>query len=49
MSEGLSGTGFWAEIKQILGHHNTISNSVGGIEGGSNIADMFQEKIYVII
>jgi len=44
MSEGLSGTGFWAEIKQILGCHNTMPNTVDDIEGGSNIADIFQEK-----
>ena len=43
MFEVLSGTGFWAEIKRILGHHNTMPNIVDGIEGGSNIANIFQE------
>jgi len=44
MSEGLLGTGFWAEIKWILGHHNTLPNTIDAIQGGSNIADIFQEK-----
>jgi hypothetical protein len=48
ISEGLSGTCFWAETKQIIGLHNTLPNTVGGVQGSSNIADIFQEK-YVII
>ena len=42
--EGLSGTGLWTEIKQILCHQNTMPNTVDGNEGDSNIADIFQEK-----
>ena len=48
MSESLSGTVFWTEIKQILGHDNTMPNTVDGIEGGSNTADIFQEKYAII-
>ena len=44
ISEGSSGTGFCAKIKRILGHHNTKPNKVDGIEGSSNIADIFQKK-----
>ena len=44
MSESLSGTGFWAEIKRILGYHSSLPNTVDGVQGGSNIADIFQEK-----
>ena len=44
MSEHLSDTGFWAKIKHILGHHNTMPNTIDGIVDGSNIADIFQEK-----
>jgi len=44
MSEGLSGTGVWGEIKRILGHHNALPNTVDGKQGGFDIADIFQEK-----
>jgi len=50
--EGLSGTGLWTEIKQILGHHNTLPNTVDDIEGGFNITDIFQKKYkshYIIV
>ena len=44
ISEGLSGTGFWAEIKQIFGHQNTLPKILDGFEDSSKIADTFQEQ-----
>ncbi len=44
MSDGLSGSGFWSEVKRIIGHNNSIPNTIDGVQGGEQISNLFQEK-----
>ena len=44
MANGLSGTGFWSDVKRTLGHSKSLPNTVDGVQGSENIADLFQQK-----
>ena len=44
MSEGLAGTGFWSEVKRIIGNKYSICNTIDSIQGGANIANLFKDK-----
>jgi len=44
MSEGLSGTGYWPEIKRKKGHTNVVPSTIDSVQGGESIANLFQDK-----
>ena len=44
MSEGLAGTGFWSEVKRIIGNKYSVCNTIDSIQGGANIANLFKDK-----
>jgi len=44
MAKGLSGKGFWSEVKKVIGSSKVLPNNIDGIQGSDNIADLFQNK-----
>ena len=44
MAKGLSGTGFWSEVKRTLGHSKSLPNTVDGMQGNEQIASLFKDK-----
>ncbi len=44
MSDGLSGTGFWSEVKRIIGNHKMSPNTIDDVQGVDEIANLFKEK-----
>jgi len=44
MAKGVSGYGFWSEVKKTMGHSNSLTSTVDGVQGSEEIAKLFQEK-----
>ena len=44
MYQNLKGTGFWTEVQRIIGYNKTRVNTVAGVQGGDQIAEIFREK-----
>ena len=44
MAKGLSGKGFWSEVKRTLGHSKSLPNTVDGMQGNEQIASLFKDK-----
>ena len=43
MSEGLAGTGFWSEVKRIVGNKYSVCNTIDSIQD-ANIANLLKDK-----
>ena len=44
MYQNLKGTGFWTEVQRIIGYNKTRVNTLDGVQGGDQIAEIFREK-----
>ncbi len=44
MCNKLSGSGYWKDVKKIIGYNNSTPSTIDGVQGSDAIAELFKTK-----